>query len=529
MNHLLALAALVSLPFLYNSCQGGFSSKKTASAGNLSSSCKVALEKGAATKIVFDENAQPAVYANSKIALRSEADASTEFSSKADGTIELAEGTELSVIVNNQCLQEAQDHLATTVISKAIAENGGMLPQLHRQAYVWNLDRVYSDVELNQIANQEPCVIGISWNKKYEVQAAFNDSNYGLQAHFAAVNAEASYPKFYNTVGGLKTTGTPVVVAVMDTGVDFTHPDLTANFWAHRDGWGIDITTLNSVPVDYNPRDISPIGHGTHVAGLIAAISNNSIGTVGLMPNRARIMAIKVFKKNSSGDLVTNSTHFYNGVQFAYYNGAAVINISLAEIQTYANSDANIQAALDEAVANGMMVVTVMGNASSGNGALVNNTTLSSIPGQYGTKAGVIAVTSLDSNSGSKSYFSHYSPTYSDIAAPGADSSSSGLYSTLPVALGQYGRLAGTSQAAPLVAAASAMVIGMIRDAYGVSPTPAETERLIVTSAKKVNALKTYVKDGNSLDLSSLADYVMQQYPKTAGGAAAPMPLGGCN
>ncbi|NJM10181.1 MAG: S8 family serine peptidase, partial [Bdellovibrionaceae bacterium] len=81
--------------------------------------------------------------------------------------------------------------------------------------------------------------------------------------------------------------------------------------WTHSAGWGVDITTVGGTgAVDYNPFDISGIGHGTHVAGLMAAVSNNSQGIIGTMPYRAKIMAIKMFKV-TNGELTTTSQHFF--------------------------------------------------------------------------------------------------------------------------------------------------------------------------------------------------------------------------
>ena len=529
-SHILGMIALLLLPFVYNSCQGGFLAAKGKSGNNSSTSCKVAMEKGMPMKVIVDNDAPPSAFAQRKVMLKNDMDANTDALSKADGAIEIAAGTELGVIMNNECIQGIRNDLDSTIITKSAIESGGMYPELKRQAYLWKLDRAYEDSEIEEIASNEACVIGIAWNKEYTTQAAFNDSNYMYQTHFGAVKAEAAYPKIYNDQGGMGSSGSSTVIAVMDTGVDWTHPDLQNNIWAHQYGMGIDITTLpafNTGPVNYNPADISPIGHGTHVAGLIGAISNNSLGTVGLMPKRAKIMAIKVFKMNSSNALVTSSQYFYNGVQYAYLNGASVINISLAEIKNGSNSDSLANSAFEEAVNNGMTVVTVIGNASSGNGALVNGTTLSSMPGQYATRAGVIGVGSTDAATGDKSYFSHYSTTYAEISAPGAESGSTGLISTTPVALNSYGRLAGTSQAAPLVAAAAGMVVGMIKEAYNISPTPAETERLIMAAAAKVDKLKPYFKDGNALDLSRLADIVNRDYPLTKSSNSVDL-SGGC-
>jgi subtilisin family serine protease len=129
---------------------------------------------------------------------------------------------------------------------------------------------------------------------------------------------------------------------------------------------------------------------------------------------------------------------------------------------------------------------------------------------------------------GEKSYFSHFSPTFAEIAAPGAENGSTGIYSTKPRALSSYGRLAGTSQAGPIVSAAAGLAIGLIRESYGVAPTPAEVERLLLASAIKSPQLTTYFKDGNRLDLQALVQKINQEYPLTATGASTNVGTLGC-
>jgi subtilisin family serine protease len=309
--------------------------------------------------------------------------------------------------------------------------------------------------------------------------------------------------------------GGPIVFATVDTGVDYTHPDLQASMWS---GLGVDIPSFDSTP-KYDPMDISGIGHGTHVSGMMAAASDNAIGIVGGMPFRGRIMGVKIFKDDGTGNLTTSSQYFYNGIQWAYSHGANVINLSVGSIQTGPNSDPLAEQGLTEAVQHGSVAIVVIGNADGGaNGGLIDGTNLSSIPGQYATIDGVIGVGSFDVNTGDKSFFSHYSTTYAEIGAPGAEQGTTGLFSTLPVALSSYGRLAGTSQAAPMVSAAAGLTMGLIREAYGGIPAPKEVERLIETSAIKSSQLTPYFKDGNRLDFLTLVQYINQQYPRTNGG-----------
>jgi len=524
----LPLMSLLTIPFIYNSCQGGLLGAKGFSSTK-SASCKVGLEHGELTKMEFNKHLPPAAFASSKVRLREDLDPA-DVQAKASGPLLVAAGKSLGIILNNSCLQDTSPELHNTVITRQAMLSTNLLPSLDHQAYEWVLERDYTDDEIETQAAQEPCVVGISWNRTYKMQAVFNDTAMLYQTHLNSLRALPSYDLFYNAGGGMDLTGPPVLLAVIDTGVDWEHPDLKANVWQHVSGWGIDITTVGTALVDYNPFDISGIGHGTHVAGLMAAVSNNGRGIIGTMPYRAKIMAIKIFKREANGELTTTSNFFYNAVKFAYLNGAHVINLSLGAVGPGAATDSLADTAVTEAVQNGSFVTTVIGNADGGaNGQLVNGTTFSSIPGQYAVKDGVIGVGSIDSNTGQKSYFSHYSTTFAEIAAPGAEQGTTGVYSTLPTSLSSYGRLAGTSQAAPLVSAAAGLTIGLIRDAYGVAPTPKEVERLIKASAIKAPALTGFFKDGNKLDLTSLVQKINLDYPLTRTGGSVNLQTLGCD
>lgn len=508
LHFVMPLLVFLALPFAYNSCQGGLlKNRGFASAKN--AQCKVGLYKGALAKL--EDQAGPSPFASGKVRLTAP-DASGLLRAKTTSSnVELKAGETLNVILDNSCIQLDMAAADETVITKGALASNATLMELDTQSYLWTLDRDYSSNELEALAQAEACVAGISWNQKYKFQA-FSDTGAVYQGYLPVIRAEPAFERFYGGSGMSRTTGAPVVIAVVDTGVDFNHPDLSNNLWRHAYGVGIDITTLGGT-VSYNPMDISGIGHGTHVSGMIAAVSDNAQGIVGVMPFRAQVMPIKLFTKDTNGDLTTTSQHFFNAVRFAHQNGAHVINLSLGNITSSPNTDPVAEAAVTEAVAKGSTVVTVTGNADNGTGAEINGNTLTVLPGMYATRAGVISVGSIDTATGTKSNFSHYSTTYGEIAAPGAEQGATGLYSTLPN--NTYGRLAGTSQAAPQVSAAAALVVGLIREVRGMSPTPAEVERLILSSAAKDSRLSAFFKDGNRLDLLNLVQKINAEYPDT--------------
>lgn len=253
------------------------------------------------------------------------------------------------------------------------------------------------------------------------------------------------------------------VIAIIDTGVDMTHPDLAPNLWTNtaeaegeanydNDGNGFkgDVHGWDFINNTPNVRDFNM--HGTHVAG-IAAAANNGIGIVGANP-RALIMPVSVMQSDGSGDIAT----VVKGIDYAVANGATVLNLSLG---TYANSRA-LRQSLERAYQTAVIV------AAAGNDGRCINTNHypnrcklvgPSFPAAYSFVLGVQATT----NTGALAGFSNYDDdgnTFSSITtlqdpdgfnyelnAPGTN-----ILSTIPG--GKYKVLQGTSMAAPLVAGA---------------------------------------------------------------------------
>lgn len=522
-HHFAALAFVIALalPVVFNACQAGLLGGKGFSAASSSLACKAVLHNGKVQKL-SDLPVEPDPFESGKVQLRPPS--STSAQAKATGPVTVPAGSELAFIADNSCLNSGPQGFFSQV---ALASN-----EFHRdlptQAYRVTLGRDYTDVELGALADQDSCVSGVSWNHKYKLQA-YNDAGRLQQSHLNAIKADESYPYFYNSSGGMERTGANLIlVAVVDTGVDWQHPDLYDNLWKHSLGIGIDITTLGGT-ISYDPQDISGIGHGTHVSGLIAAVTDNAVGVAGAMPFRVQVMPIKLFAVDGQGELTTTSQHFANAIRFAWENGAKVINLSVGNIAPGPLTDSIAEQAVNLAVQNGAVVVTVIGNADGGaQGALVNGTTLSSIPGMYSSRPGVLGVGSYDTQTGLKSQFSHYSTTFAEIGAPGADLNTSGIFSTLPRSLSSYGRLAGTSQSAPLVSAAAALAMAILKDATNVFPSPQEVERLILASAEKNAALAPFFKEGNKLDLHRLAQRINTDYPQTQSGNSIDLSSVGC-
>jgi len=217
-----------------------------------------------------------------------------------------------------------------------------------------------------------------------------------------------------------------VIVAVVDTGVDLDHPDLQSKLVT-----GYDFANYDAIPDDDN-------GHGTHVAGTIAAITNNYLGVAGVAPE-CRIMPIKALGANGSGYY----SDIADGIRFAADNGAKVVSLSLAGT----SSSYTMQAAVDYAISKGVLVVAAAGN---------NGSTTMMYPGAYEPVLCVGATDSADA----RASWSNYG-TWVDVAAPGVN-----IYST--TLGGGYGYMSGTSMATPHAAGLAALCYSYL----GSSATP---------------------------------------------------------
>ena len=238
-----------------------------------------------------------------------------------------------------------------------------------------------------------------------------------------------------------RTTGTGVTVAVIDTGVDAAHPDLAGQVLPGADF----VTDTTGVSSD-------PNGHGTHVAGTIAALTGNGVGVASVAPG-VKILPVRVLDANGSGYMSDAAT----GIVWAADHGANVINMSLgatAQVEAVTN-------AISYARSKGVTVVAAAGNSRT-----------SGSPTSWpAADPGVIAVAATDS-ADQVAYYSNQG-SYVDVAAPG-----SSILSTYPTAKGSYATLQGTSMASPHAAAVAALL-----KAYNPSLTPDQVEKAMESTA----------------------------------------------
>jgi len=216
--------------------------------------------------------------------------------------------------------------------------------------------------------------------------------------------------------------GMGVKVAIIDSGIDYTHPDLDANF-----AGGYDFVNADIDPMDDN-------GHGTHVAGTAAAEDDN-LGVVGVAPE-ASLYALKVLNSNGSGSW----SDVIAALQWAVDNGIQVTNNSYGSGQ---NPGGTVQAAFDNSAAAGVLHIAAAGNSGNPKGK-GNNV---GYPARYDS---VVAVAATDQNDNRASFSSTGEQV--ELAAPGVDINSTKLG-------GGYVEFNGTSMASPHIAGSAALII----------------------------------------------------------------------
>jgi len=277
-------------------------------------------------------------------------------------------------------------------------------------------------------------------NPTTPVPPVFPDvANYGSSTdwNLNAVNAPKSWAQGY--------AGQGVVVAVVDSGVDWSHPDLQTAIWTNtdeipgdgidndRNGFVDDVRGWDFAGSDNNPLDEN--GHGTHVAGTIAA-ARNDLGATGVA-YMALVMPVRVLGASGSG----TDYAVAQGIRYAVDNGAEIINLSLESNHL----SGVMSSALAYAASKDVLIVSAAGNESA-----VSPSSPARSSSQW---TNIISVGAHD-RSNLPANFSNEVGTAGaiQVAAPGVD-----IFSTLPN--NRYGRMSGTSMAAPHVAGLAALAL----------------------------------------------------------------------
>ena len=251
-----------------------------------------------------------------------------------------------------------------------------------------------------------------------------------------------------------------VVVAILDSGIRYTHEDLAANMWVNSgevagnglddDGNGFidDVHGINTVGAngDRTPETegdpMDDLGHGTHVAGIVGAVGNNGVGVTGVAWN-VKLMALKFLDSEGEG----SDADAIECINYAREQGARIINSS------WGGLDFNplLGDAIEQANEAGIYFIASAGNGSS------NNDDQPNYPSSY-AYPNVVSVTATDKRDGFAS-FANYGESEVELAAPGV-----GINSTYFNSDSDYRALSGTSMATPFVSGAIALLVTRFPD-----------------------------------------------------------------
>lgn len=335
----------------------------------------------------------------------------------------------------------------------------------------------------------------------------FFDKQWGLYNQGSSSSAKSSSLSSGNididVLGAWKNfhSDNEVIVAVIDTGVDYQHKDLKDHMWYNKtevsgvdgadddnngyvdDIYGWDFYNDDATICHYSGSSASKKdndNHGTRCAGIIAATANNNFGIAGVASNvNVKIMSLKTAGgPNAEGD----TANIIKAIKYASYNGAKICNASW----NCDNNDPALKLAITES---NMLFI-----CSAGNGYGTNIDNEPSYPCSYNLN-NIVGVTSIDPD-GTLSYFSNYGKKTVSMAAPGSN-----ICSTI---VGKYGYDSGTSMAVPFVTGVAAMLY-----AYDSTLYPARAKNLLLSGTKSLTALEDKVTT-NGIINASIAVSAMQ-------------------
>ncbi len=354
---------------------------------------------------------------------------------------------------------------------------------------IQQLQHSYPNIEEAPFEYVEP-------NYKLFTQALPNDRDLGNQWGMnntgqsgGKADADIDAAEAWDRIG---TTGNDIVVAVIDTGIDYQHEDLKDALWVNakevagnkvdddQNGYVDDVNGYDFANKDGDPMDDNH--HGTHCAGIIAAKGNNKKGVAGVYW-KAKIMALKFLDAEGGGDVADAVT----AIEYARQMGAKISSNSWG--CTSCNSQA-LAEAIKAAGDSGHLFIAAAGNHAGDNDQGPKN-----YPSSYDLE-NIIAVAATDRNDQLAS-FSGYGKTSVDLAAPGVD-----IYSTTPgdstTTTGQYAAYSGTSMATPYVAGVAALL-------WSQSPTLGWTEvkKRLLLSVDKLDSLADKMVAGGRLNAYS--------------------------
>ncbi|MEK6580219.1 MAG: S8 family peptidase [Bdellovibrionota bacterium] len=273
-----------------------------------------------------------------------------------------------------------------------------------------------------------------------------------------------------------------MIVADIDTGVDYNHEDLAFNMWRNPNPTKGDVVGWDFVHNDGLPFDDNE--HGSHTSGTIGAVGGNGIGVSGVA-QRVSIMAVKFLSGQGSG----TSADAIRSIDYAIEHGAKVLSNS------WGGKGDDDNKALEEAIARARDK-DVLFIAAAGNDGTDNDGNDPSFPAAFKTE-NIISVAATD-KSDKMAFFSNYGPKTTHLAAPGVN-----VYSTVPG--NKYASLSGTSMACPHVAGAAALL-------WSAHPewNYKKVKQVLLESVDKISGMETKVSSGGRLNIAKALRRAME-------------------
>jgi subtilisin family serine protease len=330
---------------------------------------------------------------------------------------------------------------------------------------------------LISILAERPGVAYVEPNYRLFALKTPNDPEFPNQYALKKINAETAWDTIFESPN--------VVVAVVDTGIDYKHPDLSRNMWTNTgetpgnnqddDGNGIvdDIHGANFVPASATGDPMDDNRHGTHVAGTIGAVTDNNLQVAGVTYN-VRLMALKFLDAQGRG----STTNAIRAIEYAIKHKADIMNNSWGG----GGASQALRSAIDAANNSGILFVAAAGNSGKDNDAEPHYPSSYDVPN-------VLAVMATDAQD-AMPIWTNFGAKSVDLAAPGAS-----ILSTVPG--GGLQKLSGTSMATPHVAGAAALL-----KAQDPARTATDLKQILMDSVEIIPGLVGKSVTGGRLDLA---------------------------